>query len=157
MIDKKKISARGLLLTGVAAVVFVAFMGSAFLFSSSDATGGWVFIKQQPVVTVSPSPTPYKRKTNVTIAGSGFEPNQEIGIRIMMGGVLSDISFLIKPRPVPNEFGAFASTWKLNREIRRKLLKAATAYTLSVVDAEGNTIAHAPMVMDKAKKKKKKK
>jgi len=109
------------------------------------------------IVTVSPSPTPYKRKTNVTIAGSGFEPNQEIGIRIMMGGVLSDISFLIKPRPVPNEFGAFASTWKLNREIRRKLLKAATAYTLSVVDAEGNTIAHAPMVMDKAKKKKKKK
>jgi hypothetical protein len=47
--------------------------------------------------------------------------------------------------------------WKLNREIRRKLLKANTAYTLTIVDVDGNTVGTAPLVFDKAKKKKKKK
>jgi len=77
---------------------------------------------------------------------------------VMMGGVLSDISFLVKPRPIANEFGAFASTWKLRgREFKRGLLKAGTAYTVTIVDEDGNTLATAPLVIDKAKKKKKKK
>jgi len=64
----------------------------------------------------------------------------------------------VKPRPVANEFGAFASVWKLRgREFKRKLLKADTTYTLSVVDMDGNTLGTAPLVIDKGKKKKKKK
>jgi hypothetical protein len=110
-----------------------------------------------PNVTVAPAPVPYKRKTKVWISGSGFKPKQELGIRVMMGGVLSDISFLVKPRPIANEFGAFSSVWSLNREIRRKLVKANTAYTITIVDEDGNTVGTAPLVFDKAKKKKKKK
>jgi hypothetical protein len=76
----------------------------------------------------------------------------------MMGGVLSDISFLVKPRPIANEYGAFASTWKLRgREFKRGLLKAGTVYTITIVDEDGNTLATAPLVIDKGKKKKKKK
>ena len=81
---------------------------------------------------------------------------KELGIRVMMGGVLSDISFLVKPQPIANEFGAFASVWSLNREIRRKLLKSGTAYTLTIVDENGDTLATAPLMMGKAAKKGKK-
>jgi len=108
---------------------------------------------------VAVSPTPAKpEKGKILIAGSGFKPKQELGIRIMMGGVLSDISFTVKPRPIVNEYGAFASTWGLRgREFKRGLLKAGTAYTITVVDEDGNTLGTAPLVFEKAKKKKKKK
>jgi hypothetical protein len=112
---------------------------------------------QKSCVAVSPTPVPYKRRVKVLIAGSGFKPKQELGIRVMMGGVLSDISFLVKPRPIVNEFGAFGSVWTLNREIRRKLVKANTAYTVTIVDEDGNTLGTTPLVFDKAAKKKKKK
>ncbi len=108
---------------------------------------------------VAVSPTPAKpTKGKILIAGSGFKPKQELGIRVMMGGVLSDISFTVKPRPIVNEYGAFASTWGLRgREFKRGLLKAGTAYTITVVDEDGNTLGTAPLVFEKAKKKKKKK
>ena len=110
-----------------------------------------------PNVTVSPAPVKPK-KGNILISGSGYKPKQELGIRVMMGGVLSDLSYLVKPRPIANEFGAFASTWGLRgREFKRGLLKAGTAYVITIVDEDGNTLATAPLVFDKAKKKKKKK
>ena len=107
---------------------------------------------------ISPTPVKVKKKgMAILMAGSGFKPKQKLGIRLMMGGVLSDISFLVKPRPVANEFGAFASTWKLRREFKRKLLKPGTAYTVTLVDEDGNTLGTAPLVFEKAKKKAKKK
>jgi len=116
--------------------------------------GNYFITGLKPNITIAPAPVPYK-KGNVYISGSGFKPKQELGIRVMLGGVLSDISFLVKPRPIANKFGAFSSVWKLNREIRRKLLKANTAYTVTIVDEDGNTVGTAPLVFDKAKKKKK--
>ncbi|MFQ5684217.1 MAG: hypothetical protein ACE5HC_13195 [Candidatus Binatia bacterium] len=146
------------LLLGVVGVFLFAVLGSALFFPAREASGGWVFVKERPTVSVSPAPVPYKKKVKVLISGSGFEPKQEVGIRVFMGGVLSDISFLVKPRPpIANEHGAFGSVWTLNREIRRKLVKPGTAYTVSIVDQDGNTIATAPLVFDKAKKKGKKK
>ena len=73
-----------------------------------------------------------------------------------MGGVPSDISFLVKPRPTPNEHGAFAAVWTLDREIRAKLLEP-TAYTLQAVDENGTVLAHAPLVLQEVKAKEKKK
>lgn len=152
-----KVSGRGVLLAGFAVVFFLTVLGSSVFLSLPDVSGGWVFVEHQPTVNVSPSPVPYKKKTKVTISGSGFKPQQELGIRVVMGGVLSDISFLVKPRPIVNEFGAFSSVWTLNREIRRKLVKPSTAYTITIVDEDGNTLGTAPLVLDKAKKKGKKK
>jgi len=106
---------------------------------------------------VAVSPTPVKpKKGKLLIAGSGFKPKQKLGIRLMMGGVMSDISFMVKPRPVANKYGAFASTWKLKGRYF-KLLKPGMAYTVYLVDEDGNTLGTAPLVIDKAKKKKKKK
>ncbi len=103
------------------------------------------------------SPTPLKpKKGKLLIAGSGFKPKQKLGIRLVMGGVLSDISFMVKPRPVANKYGAFASTWKLKGRYF-KMLKAGSVRTVWIVDQDGNTLATAPLVIDKKKKKKKKK
>ena len=73
-----------------------------------------------------------------------------------MGGVLSDVSFLVKPRPVTNDNGSFASIWTLNREIRAKLLEMG-ANDLTVVDEDGNELAKGKVNFVKAKAKKGKK
>ncbi len=148
----KKISA--VLGIAVAAVFFVTLLGGGSFLSPF---GEVAIAEAGPNVNVSPALVKPK-KGKILIAGSGFKPKQELGIRVMMGGVLSDISFLVKPRPIANEYGAFASTWKLRgREFKRGLLKAGTAYTITIVDEDGNTLATAPLVIDKGKKKKKKK
>ncbi len=138
----------------VAAVFFLTLLGGG---SFVSPFGEVAIAEAEPNVTVSPAPEKPK-KGKILISGSGYKPKQELGIRVMMGGVLSDISFLVKPRPIANEYGAFASTWGLRgREFKRGLLKAGTAYTITIVDGDGNTLATAPLVFDKAKKKKKKK
>ncbi len=145
-------------LAGISGCLALAFFltllgGGSFL----SPIGGVAIAEAGPNVSVSPAPVKPK-KGKILISGSGYKPKQELGIRVMMGGVLSDISFLVKPRPIVNEYGAFASTWGLRgREFKRGLLKAGTAYSITIVDADGNTLATAPLVFDKAKKKKKKK
>ena len=138
----------------VAAVFVLTLLGGG---SFVSPFGKVAIAEAGPNVSVSPAPVKPK-KGKILIAGSGFKPKQELGIRVMMGGVLSDISFLVKPRPKTNAYGAFASTWKLKgREFKRGLLKAGTAYTVTIVNEDGNTVASAPLVIDKGKKKKKKK
>jgi hypothetical protein len=145
---------RAVLGVSIAVVFFMTLLGGGSFFSP---IGEVAIAEAGPNVTVSPAPVKPK-KGKILISGSGYKPKQELGIRVMMGGVLSDISFLVKPRPIVNEYGAFASTWGLRgREFKRGLLKAGTAYTITIVDENGNTLATAPLVFDKAKKKKKKK
>ena len=106
-------------------------------------------------VTVLPKKVEYKRGS-VFITGSGLKPNQEVGIRVMMGGVLSDVSYLVKPRPKTDANGTFATVWSLNREIRRKLLEMGKN-TLTIVDDDGNELAKGTINFVKAKASKKKK
>jgi len=107
-----------------------------------------------PSLTISPAVVEYKRKVKVLIAGSGFQPKQEVGLRIELGGVMSDISYMVRPAAVTNEYGAFASVWELDPEIRSKMLKP-TVYTLRAVDADGKILDSAPLVFCDAKAKKK--
>ena len=149
---KKKCKA--VVVVSIAVVFFMTLLGGGSFLSP---IGELAIAEAGPNVTVSPVPVKPK-KGKILISGSGFKPKQELGIQVMMGGVLSDISFLVKPRPIANEHGAFASTWGLRgREFKRGLLKAGTAYVITIVDEGGNTLATAPLVFDKAKKKKKKK
>jgi hypothetical protein len=149
---KKKCKA--VVVVSIAVVFFMTLLGGGSFLSP---IGELAIAEAGPNVTVSPVPVKPK-KGKILISGSGFKPKQELGIQVMMGGVLSDISFLVKPRPIANEHGAFASTWGLRgREFKRGLLKAGTAYVITIVDEDGNTLATAPLVFDKAKKKKKKK
>jgi len=161
-------------LTRISAILGAAFFLSvlssaapvAWLSGAQDsvAIAGWLSGAQDsvaiagmgPELGVLPAKVEYKRRVQAFISGSGFKPNQEIGIRIMMGGVLSDISYLIKPRPIANDNGAFASVWTLNREIRRKLLTIGS-HKLTAVDEDGNELATTKLTFKKAASKKKKK
>ncbi len=103
-------------------------------------------------VIISPTPADFQRKSTVTISGSGFKPKQQLGLRLIMGGVLSDISSAVKPAPVANEYGAFSSAWLLDGEIGAKLL-GVTTYTVFVVDEDGKTLATAPLAFREGTKK----
>ena len=134
-------------LTRISAILGAVFFLSVL--SSSVAIAG-------PEVTVLPGKVEFKRNVQAFISGSGFKAKQEIGLRIVMGGVLSDISYLVKPRPVANANGAFASVWTLNREIRRKLLTLG-AHDLTAVDEDGKELAMTKLTFKKARAAKKKK
>jgi hypothetical protein len=107
-----------------------------------------------PKVMISPSPVPYERKVKVTISGSGFAPNQELELLLPIGGVPSDISAMVKPKPKTDAQGAFSTVWILDNEIRGKLLEP-TQYTLEVANSEGKTLAKTPFVLKKGASKKK--
>jgi hypothetical protein len=156
MSGKKKFNRKAIVLGALAVLLSFGFLAGGNFLRSPQAEAGWVFIKEQPNLVLSPFPVPYERKTKVMIAGSGFEPKQEVSLQIEMGGVPSDISFMVKPRPVANEHGAFLSEWIVDAEIRAKLLDP-TAYTLRAVDENGFVLAHAPLVFVAAKKEEKKK
>ncbi len=103
-------------------------------------------------VMISPSPVPYQRKVKVTISGSGFAPNQELELLMPIGGVPSDISAMVKPKPKTNAKGEFSTVWILNNEIRAKLLEPTT-YTLEVSNTDGDVLAKTPFVLKKVEKK----
>lgn len=143
--------ANHVMIWGIALVMVM--VAGVYLMPRGDAIGTWVYVKEAPVVQVGPFPVPNKSNTVVTIAGVGFEPKQELGIRIEMGGVMSDIRYQVKPSPVTDEDGAFASQWKLGRELR---LMESGVHTLAIVDESGDIITHTPFVLAEAEKKKKK-
>jgi hypothetical protein len=153
MSDRKISSGKTVAATIFAVIFAIGLLAGESLLRAPEAKGGWVYIKESPKLVVSPVPIPYQAKTIVTIAGSGFEPKQEISLQIELGGVPSDISFMVRPRPVANEFGAFSSQWALGGEIKGKLL-LPTAYTLRAEDENGQLLAHAPFVFDPPAKKK---
>lgn len=155
MINKGTSRSKMITLAALGAFLVLGAPAVENLLRSSQAEGGWVYVKESPRLVVSPLPIPYQRKTAVTIAGSGFEPKQEISLHIELGGVPSEISFMVKPRPVANEFGAFSTEWILDNEIRAKLL-SPTAYTLRAEDENGSVLAHAPFVFAAPKKEAKK-
>ena len=113
-----------------------------------------IFQNSVPNITVTPTVAEYKPGVKVLISGSGFEPEQKLRIFITMGGVPSGLHFMVKPEPVPNDLGAFASVWSLRREIARKLLEPLpTVYTISVETQEGKTLCTAPLLFCDPEKK----
>ena len=144
----KLLGARSAAIWGM--VFLMVTVAGVYLAPRGDASGEWIYVKEGPVISVSPTPVPNKRNTVVTIAGVGFEPNEELGIRLEMGGVMSDIRHQVKPAPKTDEDGAFVSQWKLGRETR---LIGPGVKVLMIVDDEGDVIAHAPFVLAEVEKK----
>ena len=94
---------------------------------------------------VVPSVLTVGKTIPASILGAGFPEQQDIAILITAGGVVSDISYLMKPTAHANEFGAFAGDMtKFGRMYSKKLLSTG-AYTISAVDMDGNTLATAPV------------
>ncbi|MDH3445301.1 MAG: hypothetical protein OEN50_15355, partial [Deltaproteobacteria bacterium] len=108
------------------------------------------FANETPVVTVSPSVVSLRKGAKVTIAGSGFPKKKEIGIRVVLGGVISEIRTQVKPEPTVNDQGTFYTEWTFDGE--QNLLPPGAA-SLSVVDEDGKVLAHTPVVWMKEAKK----
>ena len=93
----------------------------------------------------------------VLISASGLRPGQLVGLRTMLGDVLSDVSFLAKPSfSQADENGALASVWNIRGRTMKRLLKKGD-YNFLLVDKVGNTLARAKVTVSPKKKKKKKK
>jgi hypothetical protein len=108
-----------------------------------------------PTVMVATPMVKMDKKAKMSIVGTGFKPGQEVSLLFTtMDGVQSDIGYALKPKPVANKVGAWATTWSCGRYIARKLVKEG-AYTITVTDSDYNVLAHAPVAFYKAKKKKK--
>ena len=139
---------------GIWGMTFVIILlAGLFLGPTEYLSAGWIYIKEMPVLRVDPTPIPTTKGAKVTIAGVGFEPKQELGLRIKMGGVMSDVRYQVKPVPMTNEEGAFASEWVLGAETK---LLGPGAHTLTAVNDNGDVLAHAPFVIAQPEKKKEK-
>ena len=148
-VSRKKAGANS---AGIWVMTFlIVLVGGVYLGPIGDVSGGWIYIKEMPVLRVDPTPIPTTKGAKVTIAGVGFEPKQELGLRIKMGGVMSDVRYQVKPVPMTNEEGAFASEWVLGAETK---LLGPGAHTLTAVNDNGDVLAHAPFVIAQPEKKK---
>jgi hypothetical protein len=139
-------------------IFFLLFtMGCGTLSQVKEGAGETgALLQSMPNVTVTPTVVEYKAGVEVLISGSGFETKQKLKLFITMGGVSSGIHFLVKPEPVANDLGAFASVWSLSREISGKLIEPLpTVYTLSVEDKDGKTLCTAPLLFCDPKAKEK--
>jgi hypothetical protein len=110
-----------------------------------------------PTVMVATPNVKMSSKVKITIVGTGFKPGQEVSLVFTTAdGVQADIGYALKPKPVANKIGAWATTWSAGRYVKRKLVKEG-AYTITVTDSDYNVLAHAPVAFYKKKAKKKKK
>jgi len=101
-------------------------------------------MKQGPSFVVTTPVVELSKGAKVVMYGTGFAPNKEVMLLFAdTGGVLSGISWAVKPAPVPNKEGAWAAVWHLKRYLR--IIKAGTAM-ISVVDENYKTLGQAPVV-----------
>lgn len=98
-------------------------------------------------------PNKVSKKTAVTVTASGLKAGQEVGLRLIMGGVLSDVSFLAKPNiEKADDKGMVNTKWTINRELR---VLDNGDHEIMLVDADGNTLAKTMLTVAKPAKKKK--
>jgi hypothetical protein len=146
--DFTHVSAKRLVVSIFAALFFLLMTtcgGSSQV--KAGAEGMSASTSNAPSITVSPNVAEHKPGAKLMICGSGFEPGQKLRLFITMGGIRSGIHFLVRPEPVPNGLGAFASVWTLKREISKKLIEPLPmVYTLAAQDKEGNTLCTAPVL-----------
>jgi hypothetical protein len=147
---------KGLIGGIIAVFVMVSFLGCTTMgVGEKEAKEG--LAQPGPTVMVATPNVKMSSKAKITIVGAGFKPGQEVSLIFTTAdGVQADIGYALKPKPVANKIGAWATTWSAGRYIKKKLIKQG-AYAITVADSEYNILAHAPVAFYKAKKAKKKK
>ena len=125
-------------------VGLAAALGALFLMSSIAMAGAKLMVDVGDVK---------KGRLQVKISASGLKAGQEVGIRTMMGGVLSDVSFLAKPAvEKADDKGMVSTTWGIRGRTIKRLLKPGD-HEVMLVDGDGNTLAKAKLSIPAPKKK----
>jgi hypothetical protein len=140
----------------MAVIVVVGLVGCATMgLSEKGAEEG--LAEPGPTVVVATPMVKMSKKAELSIVGTGFKPGQEVSLLITTAdGLQSDIGYALKPKPVANKIGAWATTWSCGPYISKKLIKEG-AYTITVTDSEYTVLAHAPVAFYAEKKEKEKK
>lgn len=124
-------------------VGLAAALGALFLMSSIAMAGAKLMVDVGDVK---------KGRLQVKISAEGLKAGQEVGIRTMMGGVLSDVSFLAKPAvEKADDKGMVSTTWGIRGRTIKRLLKPGD-HEVMLVDGDGNTLAKAKLTIPAAKK-----
>ena len=119
-------------------------LGALFLMSSIAMAGAKLMVDVGDVK---------KGRLQVKISASGLKAGQEVGIRTMMGGVLSDVSFLAKPAvEKADDKGMVSTTWGIRGRTIKRLLQPGE-HEVMLVDGDGNTLAKAKLMIPKPAKK----
>jgi len=136
------------LMVAILVVSVAGLMGCAAM-QAEEESGPMVY-NSTPVVKMD------RKATFVDLYGTGFAPEEEVRI-LFTGpdGVQSDVGYALKPEPKVDANGNWVARWNASRYVAKKLIKAGTA-TITVTDAEYNTIATVPVAFWEEKKKKKK-
>ncbi len=126
-------------------VGMAAALGALFLLSSLAMAGDAKLMLEVGEVK--------KGRLQVMISASGLEGGQEVGLRTTMGGVLSDVSFLAKPAiEKADDKGMVSSTWGIRGRTIKRLLQPGE-HTVELVDADGNMLASAMLMIPEPAKK----
>jgi len=139
---------------GIICTIFLFTLSSCGTLSQQkgDGTETEAFADSKATIAIFPQVVEYKEGVEVLFSGSGFEPNQELKIYVNMGDTLWSVGYLMKPLPVSNNVGAFASVWKLQREISRKVFQPLPmVYTVSVLDSNDILLCTAPLAFEEKK------
>ena len=141
-----KIVGIGSIVLALVALPALTFAKSASAPSEAEALSAAPVRASVPNLVVTPMIVPLDGDSQVILAGSGFEPGQEISvfIRDPRYGALSDLRGLVDPEPLVNEQGSWASAWTFGRYISRGIFTEGL-YQIWVADENGVALASAPL------------
>ncbi|MFC1945210.1 hypothetical protein ACFLWF_00485 [Chloroflexota bacterium] len=120
-------------------VVIIGLVGGAAIVVGSP-------FGSSPNVEVVNPVVEFSENATVTIAGSGFEPGQEVRILFTTSGVKSataDIGYALEPQPIASKSGAWITVWSAGRYVSKGLVSEG-AYSIVVTDTDYNELAIAP-------------
>jgi hypothetical protein len=99
-----------------------------------------------PVVAVGNPTVPMDKKGAVQLMGAGFKPGQKINVLFTSKeGSVSNVSWALKPQPVPNDRGTWSTTFTYGRYVSKKMVKAGEAYVITVTDGDYNFLCQVPV------------
>ncbi|HIJ54882.1 MAG TPA: hypothetical protein HPQ03_02025 [Deltaproteobacteria bacterium] len=103
---------------------------------------------KSPVVAATPM-VKMGKKAEVYIAGSGFEPGQDLAIIYTdPHGATADLGASLKPAPKADSKGEFATVWSADLYISKKLIQPGVA-TFKVTDSEYSVLSHGSVAFTK--------
>lgn len=124
-------------------LLVVALMGCANMGGKDAEAEG---LAGSPVLAVGKAVVPMDKKGKVQLMGAGFKPGQKLNILFTSKeGSVSNVSWALKPQPVPNDRGTWSTTFTYGRYVSKKMVKAGEAYVITVTDGDYNFLCLAPV------------
>lgn len=128
----------------MAALVMLAvaalFTGCAGMSSNAKTMDYKVFVT---------GPAKLDKKGSIEISGTDFKPGTNIVLIFNSAdGIKSDLSGSLKPAPVADAAGNWATTWSYGRMVKKKIIKAGS-YQIDVMNEDYETLTSTSLTFAK--------